>query len=150
MIVYLDASAIVKRYLAEASSPAVNHLVTEAAALGTSLVSRAEVGAALARATRLKAIHRAAAEKARRLFGAHWVDLIATPVTQSLVAQADALAWEYGLRGYDAVHLASALSWQEALSERVTLATFDRELWQAAQSAGLNVWPELADFGPLV
>jgi len=62
-----------------------------------------------------------------------------------LVARADSLAWEYGLRGYDAVHLASALLWQEALGEPVTLATFDKPLWEAAQQAGMGVWPEDLD-----
>lgn len=63
-------------------------------------------------------------------------------VTEAVVAQADALAWEHGLRGYDAVHLASALLWQNGLSETVTLATFDKQLWAAAQLVGLEVWPE--------
>ncbi len=51
------------------------------------------------------------------------------------------MAWDYGLRGYDAVHLASALYWQESLRQRVVLATFDRELWRAGEAAGLGVWP---------
>ena len=40
------------------------------------------------------------------------------------------------------VHLASALTRQENLGERVTLATFDRDLWLAVGAAGLAVWPE--------
>jgi len=42
---------------------------------------------------------------------------------------------------YDAVHLASALLWQEKLNMPVTLATFDRELWLAGQKSGMEVWP---------
>ena len=142
MIVYLDASAIVKRYLAEADSPAVDRLVAQALVMGTSLISRAEVAAAIARAARMNALPSAEAEKALKTFRAQWADLIATPVTQILVARADSLAWDYGLRGYDAVHLASAMLWQEALSESVTLATFDKQLWDAARQAGMDVWPE--------
>ena len=55
---------------------------------------------------------------------------------------ADQLAWQHNLRGYDAVHLASAVTWQEALGEVVTLATFDKQLWVAATRAGLVSWPE--------
>jgi prevent-host-death family protein len=51
-------------------------------------------------------------------------------------------AEEYGLRGYDSVHLAAALLWQERVGYPVVLATFDAELWQAAHRAGLEVWPE--------
>ena len=141
MIVYLDASAIVKRYLAEAGSAAVDRVIAQAEVLGTSLISRAEVAAALARATRLGIIRSPEVEKARELFEAEWADWVTTPVTNSLVIRADALAWQHSLRGYDAVHLASCLLWQEGLGERVKLATFDRELWQAGQAVGLEVWP---------
>jgi predicted nucleic acid-binding protein len=148
MIVYLDASGIVKRYLAEADSASVDRLVAEAAVLGTSVISRAEVSAAIARAARMSLLARAEAEKALKTFRAEWADLIATPVTQVLVANADTLAWEYGLRGYDAVHLASALLWQEALGEPVTMATFDQDLWGAAQQAGMDVWPPTLENPP--
>ncbi|MBI4477335.1 MAG: hypothetical protein HY654_09195 [Acidobacteria bacterium] len=47
------------------------------------------------------------------------------PVTEALVERAEALAWEHGLRGYDAVQLASALTWQESVGEEIVLATFD-------------------------
>ena len=63
-------------------------------------------------------------------------------VTEALVERADALAWEHGLRGYDAVQPASALAWQESVGEEIVLATFDQQLWEAAQQTGLKPWPE--------
>jgi hypothetical protein len=39
------------------------------------------------------------------------------------------------------VHLAAALLWQEGLEESVTLATFDRQLWEAGKQSGLTVFP---------
>ena len=53
MILYLDASALVKRYVAERGSREVIGLTTAAEIVATSLISRAEVAAALARAVRL-------------------------------------------------------------------------------------------------
>jgi len=50
--------------------------------------------------------------------------------------------WEHGLRGYDAVQLASALSWQESVGEQIVLATFDQQLWEAAKRTGLKAWPD--------
>ena len=142
MILYLDASALVKRYIAERESSAVDRLVEQALAIGTSLISRAEVSAAIAKAGRMSWLSGPEAEKALKTFRAEWADLITTPVSQALVAKADSLAWDYGLRGFDAVHLASALLWQEALSMAVTLAAFDHQLWEGGQRAGLVVWPE--------
>lgn len=145
MIVYVDSSALVKRYLAETASAQVETLLAEAAVIGTSLISRAEVAAALAKAVRVNWLTRELAGQLLRVFRAQWSDLLVVEVTEAVVAQADTLAWEHGLRGYDAVHLASALLWQNGLGEAVTLATFDRQLWEAAQLIGLEVWPtELA------
>ena len=59
-----------------------------------------------------------------------------------LVTRADALAWEFGLRGYDAVHLAAGLLWQESMDEPVTFATFNHKLWQAGSDTGLLCFPE--------
>jgi hypothetical protein len=141
VIVYLDASALVKQYLAEAGSSEVHRLMADSAAVGTSLVSRAEVAAAIARSVRAGGIRRAAGEKALQALSAQWVDLMALPVSAPLVARAGELAWTYGLRGYDAIHLSSALLWQEDLGEPVVVATFDRELGEATKQAGMQAWP---------
>ena len=141
MIAYIDASALVKRYVAEAGSTEVNGLVSEAEALGTAVISRAEVSAALAKAVQVKSVSKNAGTSALQAFTADWDNLIRLQLTEVLVARAAALAWEHGLRGYDAVHLATALFWHETLDEAVTVATYDRELWKSAKTSGLSVWP---------
>jgi predicted nucleic acid-binding protein len=141
MIVYLDASALVKRYVAEAGSGAVAQLLQEAKAVGSATISFVEVIAALAKATRLGELDRQEAEAAQIAFRGDWPDLMRLPASQSLLDRAADLAWQLGLRGYDAVQLAAAVSWQEALETPVTLATFDRQLWQAARQSGLSVFP---------
>ncbi len=142
MILYLDTSALVKRYIIETETPAVTMLVAQAERIGTSLITRAEVAAALAKAVRTGILHSGDASQALTAFRGQWRDYERLQVTETLIARADALAWEHGLRGYDAVHLAAVLRWQEALGEPITLATFDRQLWQAGEVAGLVVWPK--------
>lgn len=66
-------------------------------------------------------------------------------VTERLVDRADALAQSHALRGYDSIQLAAALSWGEALSADVVLATWNRELWSAAERPMLDVFPEDLD-----
>ncbi len=141
MIVYLDASALVKRYVAEAGSPEVEGLIGEGQAIGTAVISRAEVAAALARAVRIGLVAREAGAKALQAFNADWEHLVRLQLGEPLVARAAALAWEHGLRGYDSVHLASALAWSESLGETLAVATYDRELWRGARASGLSVWP---------
>ncbi len=141
MIVYLDASALVKRYVAESGSAEVASLIAAAQAIGTAVVSRAEVAAALAKAVRVGLVTRESAAAAINAFSADWQHLIRLQFNEPLAARAGTLAWEHGLRGYDAVHLATALFWQETLGEAITVVTYDRELWRGAQASGLLPWP---------
>ena len=142
MIVYLDASALVKRYVAKVGSAEVDRLIAVADAVGTAVISRAEVAAALAKAARTGTLSRDEAEAALQVFRAQWPDLVRLQLTEIVLAQADALAWEHGLRGYDAVHLAVARFWQDSLGQPVTLATFDRQLWEAGAAARMHTWPD--------
>ena len=62
--------------------------------------------------------------------------LAAIGVDEQLTRSAGALAEEFALRGYDAVHLASAL----ALAEQdVALVSWDQELCRAGVATGLPV-----------
>jgi predicted nucleic acid-binding protein len=63
-------------------------------------------------------------------------------VNEATISRADALACQYDLRGYDAVHLACAILLRESLAGGVSLATFDRLLWKAGQDEGFTILPE--------
>ena len=142
MILYLDASALVKRYVTELGSKELITLTGAADAVATSLVSRAEVAAALARAVRLGVLDQDGGRRAQRRFSREWPDIARVPVVEALASRAETLAWDHGLRGYDAVQLASALTWQDSVGQDIVLATFDRQLWEAAPRAGLQAWPD--------
>ncbi|MFZ5903500.1 MAG: type II toxin-antitoxin system VapC family toxin [Chloroflexota bacterium] len=142
MILYMDTSALAKRYVEEESTSDVLGWMESADLVGTALITRAEMAAVLARAMRLKRLDGADALKILDFFRAEWMNFQRLPVNEASVSQADVLAFEYGLRGYDAVHLASALIWQDGLGTPVTLATFDGELRAVALQVGLSVLPE--------
>ena len=142
MTLYLDTSALVKRFVSEPSSPDTVALTAMAEAVATSLVTRVEVAAALARAVRVGTLDEDGGRMAQRRFSREWPTLVRVPITEALVFRAETLAWDHGLRGYDAIHLAAALMWRDALGRDVVLATFDRQLWEAAPEAGLQAWPE--------
>jgi predicted nucleic acid-binding protein len=141
VIVYLDASALVKRYVSESGSREVNALIARASVVGTAEISHAEVSSALAKAVRMRMLSREEAASALQLFNAEWESLIRLQLTEVLISRAATLAWERGLRGYDSVHLAAALFWQDMLGDTVTLASYDRQLWEAAKATGLVAWP---------
>lgn len=143
MIVYWDTSALVKAYVQEAGSSEVLALLGDGTALiGSALITQVEMAAALEKAARFNKL-------AQRLIAASWQDFLGDwaaftriQVSEALIARASQVAFDFKLRGYDALHLAAAMAWQEALAEPVTLATFDRELWLAARQARLDAWPQ--------
>jgi predicted nucleic acid-binding protein len=141
MILYLDASALVKRYVAEPGSPEVSEAIAGADVVGTGIISRAEVAAALAKSVRMRVLPPDDALTSLRTFRNEWLDLVRVHVTELVITRADTLAWEHHLRGYDAVHLAAALIWQEAMGAPVTMATFDQQLWTVAERVSLVPYP---------
>lgn len=143
MILYLDASALVKEYLVlEPGSGEIAAARRDAVLIGTSVVSRAETSAALAKAVRTKALAKGEARSALESFRRDWADLARIQLTDSLVALADTLAWDEGLRGYDAVHLASAAIWRDGLGQNIVFAAFDLQLWNAAGRHRFELFPE--------
>ena len=142
MITYLDASALVKRYIVERGSRETIALTADSDLTATSIVSRAEVAAAFAKGVRAGLVKDDVARDARRRFASDWPNLARVFVTEALVERAEGLAWEHGLRGYDAVQLASAITWQESVGEEITVVTFDQQLWEAAKRSWLKAWPD--------
>jgi len=140
MILYLDDCALVKSYVEEPGSADTLTLINQADISGTAIVTRAGVAAGLAKARRRGALSQKEADEAIALFHQEWPQLVHVMASEVVVARADSLAWEYTLRGYDAVHLASALVWQETLASPITLATFDKALWKAAKAVNIDVW----------
>lgn len=141
-IIYLDTSALLKLYIQEAYSDDVNVLVATADGAGTSLLTYAEMAAAMARAERMRLISSESAKAAWNNFQGDWPEFTRLKLSAALIERAATLAWDLGLRGYDAMHLATALTWKDALGEPIFLATFDRLLWSAGKKAGMAVWPE--------
>jgi uncharacterized protein len=141
VILYLDASALVKRYIEEKASQDVNNWIETADLVVTGLLTRVEVAAAIARAGRMKLITPDETLAALRQFRSEWESFHRLPITENTVVRADILAVEHNLRGYDATHLACALIWQETLGMPVTLASFDNQLIEAARVVQMAFLP---------
>jgi predicted nucleic acid-binding protein len=142
MIVYIDTSALVKYYVRESGTEEVERLINEAELVGFASIAYVEMASALSKAARMKWISAKDSEIVWGDFQSHWQAYSRIALSSALVERAGGLAWEHGLRGYDATHLAAALIWKETLELPVTLATFDRELWHSAKKSGLMAWPE--------
>jgi len=141
-MIYIDTSALVKVYIQETGSRQVKNLLQSAPLVGSALITKTETSATLAKAVRMNYITTPDAQKAWEKFQSDWVFLFRIGLTENLVDWAARLAWDYGLRSYDAMYLTAALSWQQTVGKPVILATFDKQLWETAPRTGLSIWPQ--------
>jgi len=137
----LDSSAFVKRYVAEQASDDVLSEIVNAESIATAAVTLAELTSAFARLAKGGAFSLREAEARRAALDEDWQEIIRLPIDDSTVELAARVAWDHQVRGFDAIHLASALKWMEGMGAPVRFATFDRQLWRAARETGLDAWP---------
>ena len=102
-----------------------------------SILSYPEGRAALAAARRARRLSSSAHNRALEDFEATHSELLVIGVHTALARHAGELAEDLELRGYDAVHLASAL----ASGADTTLVTWDQDLGRAAVRVGCAVAP---------
>jgi predicted nucleic acid-binding protein len=105
--------------------------------VASSILSCPEGRAALAAARRAGRLDAGAFSRALEDFEATQAELVRIGIDAALARHAGELAQELKLRGYDAVHLASAL----ALGSDTTLVTWDSDLARAAAASGCGIAP---------
>jgi predicted nucleic acid-binding protein len=110
VIGYFDTSAVLPLVVAEPGSPVCARLWLACDRRASSLLVVAEAAAALAQARRLGRLTEAEHVGAAALLDRRLEELDLLWPTRELVDEAAGLAVAHGLRGYDAVHTASALA----------------------------------------
>jgi uncharacterized protein len=135
-VVFLDTSALVKRYVAEQGTRFVAQFfepITQAAAIFVSTLTYVEVIAAFSR--RLPA----PPETLNQLFVDDYRrSMEKIPVSAAIIERAATLSRIHRLRAADAIQLASALRIASTVPKLILLTT-DAEMIMAAQAEGLRV-----------
>ena len=142
MNLYLDTSALVKLYIAEEGSPLARAAVGDARLVATSVVAYVEARAAFARRRREHALSSAAHRRLVHTLDTDWGRYLRIEASEALIHEAAALAERHRLRGYDAIHLASALLLKSRLPEAVVFSSWDLTLQAAARREGLRRLPD--------
>jgi hypothetical protein len=138
-LLYLDASALVKIYIRERDSDAVEARLEGRRDLIVSDLTITEVASSLARRKRDRTLPDGAAET---LYQGLWDDLRAgmfqsVEMASPVFREAERLLLAgLPLRAGDSLHLGAA-----AVSGALVLMTFDRQLGAAARTLGLEVLP---------
>jgi predicted nucleic acid-binding protein len=103
----------------------------------SSILSYPEGRAAFAAARRCGRLTATGYARASTEFESLHSELLVVGIDDDLARRAGALAEQFALRGYDAVHLACALS----LATDTTLVTWDEALRTAAANSGCTLAP---------
>ncbi len=138
MIGYLDTSAFVPLLVVEPSTPLCRRFWDDADAVVSSRLLYVDAAAALAQAVRIGRLTEEERRSAGTLLDELWDEFEVVEVDELLVREAADLAQCYALRGYDAVHSASA---QQLDDDDVVVAAGDRRLltaWTALSMSTLD------------
>lgn len=145
MSVYLDSSALVKKYVDEEGA----ELIRALADLVVSPLARVELPAAFWRKQRTGEISAADAATLTSAFEWDWFGgnpdaepLAVVPVGDAVLDRAAQAAAIHGLKAYDAIQLATAIVARSADPDLTSMACFDQQLSTAARREGFTTIPK--------
>ena len=141
MILYLETSALVKKYFKEKNSSEVVSAWKSSLGIATSAVAYAELLAAVYRKAAETRGKKSLFKNFVRLFQEDWLSFIIVEVDNRLNETIHKVIANHGLRGFDAIHLASALTIGAALVDNFLFACYDEKLRLAAQAEDLETLP---------
>jgi uncharacterized protein len=137
VIGYLDTSAFVPLLIAEPTSAACRRFWDDADVVVSSRLLYVETAAALAQARRMDRLSGPGHDTALRMLEALWSQVEVVEVDEALVARAATMAYQLGLRGYDAVHFAAA---EQLNDDDVVAACGDQRLLSAWANIGVATY----------
>lgn len=137
MKIFLDTSALAKRYIQEPGSEELEELFcTVATDVFVSTLALPEFAAALGRKIRDQEIAVENASSAMKEFELDWDNLfIKISLTDTIALSASSLALKYPLKGADAVHLATAISAKASL-----FVVSDQQIVKVSGQLGLKAY----------
>ncbi len=147
MIGYLDTSVFVPLLVAEPSTESCQRFWDDADAVVSSRLLYVETAAALAQARRMDRLIDEAHDEAVQLLDRLWSEVDIAGVDEIVVSRAAVLARRFALRGYDAVHCASA---EQLDDEDVVAASGDQQLLSAWAELGMATFDSNAMPKPVV
>ena len=137
-IAYFDSSGIVKLLIpGEAGAELALASYRDAPSRATSGVAYPECRAAVAAAVRSSRLDSTSGRNAVEILANLWMTVTRVIVTVDVAQLAGELAARHRLRGFDAIHLASALS----VGADIAMVTWDKDLAHAAHDEGLTTIP---------
>ena len=143
MIAYFDSSSIVKWFFDEPFEDSARNAKDKASIIVTSPIAFPEVMSAFNRAWKDRRCRKKEMEIIRNEFERIWPDFKWIKVNERLLHQAGRLIFKHNLKGFDAIHLASALELKEGAEDiELFFSCFDKKLNRSARKEGFRIHEE--------
>ena len=133
-MIYLDTSALVKRYVQEKGSSHIDALFSRSDFVAASMLAYPEILSAFQRRYRDGDYSKETLAKIMRSFESEWKSLFIIKLTEDIVLKTKELILAHFLRGADSIHLSSALWLKSATKADVTFVASDAHLISAARA----------------
>jgi len=137
VIGYLDTSAFVPLLIDEPTSEACRRFWDDADVIVSSRLLYVETAEALAQARRMGRLSKGKHLQSRQRLDQMWAEMDVIEVNEQVVTRAADLTHRLSLRGYDAVHCASA---EQLDDDDVVAASGDQRLLTAWMTLGLATY----------
>ncbi len=139
MIVYLDTSSLVKLYVEETGSEKIKDIAYNATVISTSKVAYAEARAAFARKQKEDGFSITNLRKIVEDLNRDWESYFIIEITDGLIRSAGDIAEKHLLRGFDSIHLASAINLKDKTGAEIYFSSNDAKLNRAAEKEKILV-----------
>jgi uncharacterized protein len=137
-MIFLDSSALVKRYIEEEGSDKVNALLEEGLIAAASRLAYPEILAAITRRHKAGHLETPVFERIRKAFKADWASFTVIEMRSEVFRFVDTVIDRHALKGAAGIHLSTALWLKETMKEDVVFMASDVELLKAAKAEKLK------------
>jgi predicted nucleic acid-binding protein len=144
-MIYLDSSALVKRYVEEEGTNFVKSILAGNGLIATSKLTYPEILSALMRKVRAGEIERKTFNGIINVFDKDWEHVLMLDFHNDLLQVVKMLIEKHPLKAADTIHLSSALWLKLSSKSDVTFVASDSNLLKAARAEKLQVMNPLGE-----
>jgi predicted nucleic acid-binding protein len=132
--IFVDSSALAKRYIEEKGSDRLQAIISSASALGVSVICIPEIISALCRRRRERRLSTQQYREAKAAVFSDIEDASVVGISEEVVTRSMELLEHFPLQSADALHIACAAEWSAEL-----FVSADERQAKAARAHGLQV-----------
>jgi predicted nucleic acid-binding protein len=139
MLIYLDSSVFIKKYFKEIGSDHIIEIWNDAEYLAISQVGYSEILGAIHKKQKMDRFSDKIKNQISKNFKDDWESMIKVSADQKLNSELSRLHDKHLLRGFDAIHLATAILLAKKIEKDIQFLTADSNLQSAAQKEKLDI-----------